>query len=184
MQRFVLTLALAALVSCLAATTHAQSPELPKAGPEFDVLKADVGRWDVEIKVWNGPGDPTVTKGAERNRMLGGFWMLTDFEGNMMGMEFRGHGMYSYDADKKQYIGTWVDSLGPTKMEMIGKHDNANNTMTYEGIGPAPDGTPTKHVMTTKYAEDGTRVMTMQMKVGDELVKVFEMHYTKAKPRR
>jgi hypothetical protein len=167
-----------ALAICSTAT--AQDSPFPKPGPEFGFLKADVGNWDVEIKTFAGPGEPTVTQGKETNRMLGGFWLLADFQGNMMGLDFKGHGMYSYDTEKKQYVGTWVDSLSATKMDMIGKRDAANNTLTYEGVGPGSDGKPAKHVMTTKYTDDGNRVMTMRVKAGDHMMKIFEMSYTKA----
>ena len=153
-----------ALVSCCTTTAPGQETELPKPGPEFDAFKPDVGSWDVEIKTWAGPGQPTVTKGKETNRMLGGFWLLSDFQGNMMGLDFRGHGVYSYDAEKKQYFGTWVDSLSPNKMDMTGSHDKANNTMTYTGMAPGPDGKPAKHILKTKYKDDGTRVMTMHIR--------------------
>ena len=163
------------VVSLMAIEVFAQG--LPKPGPEYDVFKHDVGTWDVEVKTSQGP----ATKGKETNRMLGGFWMLTDFEGKLMGLDFKGHGVYGYDAEKKQYVGTWMDSLSATKMDMVGKYDKTHHTMTYEGIAPGPDGKPTKNVFVTKYNDDGTRVMTMHMQAGDTMVKVFEMSYTKAK---
>ena len=104
-------LCLTTMLLSAATTLAAQEAHLPKPGPEFDVLKADVGTWDVEIKTWAGPGDPTVSKGTETNRMLGDFWLVVDFQGNMMGMDFTGHGVYGYDVQKKHYIGTWIDSM-------------------------------------------------------------------------
>lgn len=172
---------LVALAFCGTTTLLGQEMQLPKPGPEFDVFKPEIGTWDVEIKTWAGPGEPTVSKGKETNRMLGGFWMLADFQGNMMGLDFKGHGLYSYDAEKKRYVGTWVDSLSPTKMEMIGKYDKDNKTMTYEGMAPGADGKPAKHILETKHKNDGTRVMTMHVQAGESKMKVFEMSYTKAK---
>ena len=181
--RFLLTVLLA-LLFVNATPLMGQELEMPKPGPEYDVFKSDVGTWDVEIKTWGAPGEPSVTKGTETARLLGGFWLVVDFQGNMMGLDFQGHGIYSYDAKEKHYVGTWVDSLTPQKMEMVGKHDKANNTMTYEGMAPGADGQPTKHVLTTKYNSDGTRVMTMHMQAGDEMMQIFEMSYTRAKSGR
>jgi hypothetical protein len=158
-----------------------QQMELPKPGPELDVFQPDVGTWDVEIKAWGDDGKPVVTNGKETNRMLGGFWLLTDFQGSMLGFDFQGHGMYSYDAEKKQYVGSWVDSLSASKMDMIGTYNKEKNTMTYEGMAPGADGTPAKHILNTKYKEDGTRMMTMHLKAGDQKIKIFEMTYSKAK---
>ncbi len=157
-----------------------QEYEIPQPGPELDLFKADVGTWDVEIKSWDGPGEPTVSKGREVDRMLGGFWLLVEFKGNMMGMDFEGHGAYSYDAEKKQYVGSWIDSMGPTKMDMVGQYDKKTKTMTYHGEALGPEGTPTKHVLTTKYKDDGTHVMTMEVQVAGEMMKIFEMTYTRA----
>lgn len=169
------------LAVCVGEKSIAQDAGFPKPGPEFDIFKADVGSWDVEIKTWTGPGEPTITAGKETNRMLGGFWLIADFQGDMMGLDFKGHGIYSYDAEKKHYVGTWVDSLSAAKMNMVGKYDKAKDTMIYEGIAPGPDGKPAKHVMTTKYSDDGNRAMTMHMQVGEDMQKLFEMSYTKSK---
>ncbi len=171
-----------ALTSFVASTAIGQGVELPKPGPEFDVFQNDVGTWDVEIKTWAGPGEPTLTKGKETNRMLGGFWLLSDFQGNMMGLDFQGHGVHTYDAEKQQYSGIWIDTLSAKKMNLIGKYNPSTKTMTYEGTAPRADGQPAKHVMTTKYREDGTREMSMHMQDGDEMIKIFEMSYTKSKP--
>lgn len=175
-----LLLVLVSLTLCGVTPAHAQGVALPKPGPELEVLKTDVGTWDVTIKAWAGPGEPMSTKGKETGRMLGGHWLLVDFEGNMMGMDFQGHGLYGYDPEKKQYIGTWVDSLSPKKMEMVGQYDKATQTLTYEGLAPGPDGTPVKHLLATKYGSDGNRVMTMHMQPGAQRIKIFEMSYSKS----
>lgn len=174
------TTLLAFLLFCTPITSIAQETDLPKPEPEFDVFASDIGTWDVEIHTSQGPGEATVSKGTETNRMLGGFWLLSDFQGKMMGLDFQGHGIYSYDAEKKQYVGTWVDSLSPSKMDMVGKYDKTNKTMTYQGIAPGADGKPAKHVMTTNYHDDENRLMTMHMQTGKDMIKVFEMKYTKA----
>ncbi|QDT10380.1 DUF1579 domain-containing protein [Planctomycetes bacterium K23_9] len=170
----------AALVSCLVSESNAQNTPIPKPGPEFDVLKADVGVWDVTIKTWAGPGQPTISKGKETNRMLGGFWLLADFQGSMMGADFQGHGMYSYDAAKNRYVGTWVDSMSASKMEIVGTYNADKKTMTYEGMAPGMDGKPAKHVLKTVYSDDGTHVFKMHVHTEAGAVKVFEMSYARA----
>lgn len=175
------TMMLAAVTFCDTTTTIGQEIDVPKPGPELDVFKPDVGIWNVEIKTWAAPGEPTVTSGKETNRMLGDYWLLVDFQGNMMGLDFEGHGAYTYDTEKKQYVGTWIDSMSPRKMDMIGVYDKDNQTMTYQGMAPGADGKLAKHVLTTKYKEDGTRVLTMHMQAGETMLKFFEMNYTKAK---
>lgn len=158
-------------------TTLAQ---MPTAGPEYDVFKNDVGRWDVEITNF-ATGSPEVTKGTETNKMLGDFWLIGDFEGNMMGLDFKGHSATGYDAESKKYVGTWIDSLSPGMMHMTGDYDKEKNTLTLIGMAPGMDGNPAKHRLTTVYKDDG-RVMTMYItpQGGDE-EKFMQLSYSKKK---
>ena len=159
--------------------------EMPPPGPEMKILKKEVGNWTCEIKSWSQPGaEPEVTKGSEKSFMFkGGYWVISNFSGNMMGNDFKGHGTYGYDPQKKKYVGTWIDSLGPYMMTTEGDYDEETETLTMKGDGPGPDGkTMFTYEMSTCY-KDGGRVMTMHMQPkgsGDEQkFKLFEMTYTK-----
>lgn len=163
------------------ATANAQDEfEMPTPSPEMDFLKKDVGAWDCTVKFWEDPNAaPLIDKATETNRMLGGFWLLADFQGKVGGLEFAGHGTYGYDAEKKQYVGTWMDSLTPFAMQMTGKVDKATETITYTGQGPGMDGKLRTHTLATCY-KDGKRVMTMHVESEDGTKnKVMEITYTK-----
>ena len=176
------SISLLALVALwIPATCVAQEPT---PGPEHAVLKQEVGRWEAKIKMWAGPGEPVESAGMEVNKMIGGFWLVSDFKGDMMGQEFQGHGTFGYDAAKKQYSGSWIDSFSPNVMHMTGNYDAATKPMTYVGEGMAPDGTAMKSKLVTVFKDDGTRHMTMHAPSpdgGDEMVKVMEIVYTKMK---
>jgi len=171
-----LTLSLLALLTFgLVNDTSAQAP--PE--PEHAIFKSDVGVWDAEIKAWQGPGEPTITKGLEENRMLGEYWRVSNFEGKLFGFDFKGHGVYGYDAKKKVYTGLWIDSLGATRMEMTGKYDKEAKKMTYTGMALGPDGKEAKHTLTTTQNADGTRLMTMHVGEGENAFKMMEIKTTK-----
>lgn len=166
-----------AIVQCSLMQCNAVA-QVPTAGPEYDVLKKDVGEWDVEITNF-ASGTPVVTQGTESNWMLGDFWLITDFEGKMMGLDFKGHGSTGYDPEAKQYVGTWVDSLGPGMMHMKGEYDADTQKLTLVGMAPGMDGNPAKHRLTTVY-KDGSRVMTMYITLqGGEESKFMQLAYTK-----
>ena len=173
----------AALMIAPSCCTQANA-QMPAPGPEMDILKKDVGEWDIEIKVWSSPdAEPTVSKGKESTRLFGGFWTITNFEGNMMGLDFKGHGTYGYDTKKKKYVGTWMDSLGPFMMHTEGTYDKETETLTLAGDNPGPDGVSIfTYTMATCY-KDGNRVLTMHMQPkdsgDDQKMKFFEMSYTK-----
>jgi hypothetical protein len=176
-QMKALTFCLAVLVMCCTGVTaFAQDVKL---GPEHDIFKTEVGSWDCEIKQWMGEGEPAITKGTETNTMMGG-WLITNFQANLFGNDFKGHGAYTYDPEIKKYKGVWMDSMGPAIMNMTGEYDKATETMTYTGEGPGPDGSPMLHILATKI-KDGKRVMTMHMKPksGGEAMKLMEVTYSK-----
>ncbi|MEL6106717.1 MAG: DUF1579 domain-containing protein [Planctomycetota bacterium] len=155
-------------------------------GPEMDVYKKDVGEWDCVIKAWGEPGaEPMITKGSESNRMFGGYWLVSEFKGNMFGSDFEGRGMYGYDTKKKKYVGTWVDTMGPYMMQTEGTFDKKTKTLTVAGDSPGPDGVSTfTYTMTTRYG-DSEKVMAMHMQPkgsgDDQRIKLFEISYTKKK---
>jgi hypothetical protein len=171
-----------AITATFLLVTQTASAQLPTPGPELEIFKKDVGEWDCEIKFWADPtAEPEITKGTETSRMLGGFWMLVDFEGKMNGMDFKGHGTYGYDAEKKQYVGSWIDSLSPSIMQMTGSYDKETETITYTGEAPGMDGTMLTHTLATCYKGD-KRVMSMHVNPKDgEKFKVMEITYSKKK---
>ena len=170
------------IAAMLISDATAQMPDPP--APELDLLKKDIGEWDVEIKAWSAAdAEPMVTKGTETTRMLGGYWTVTNFDGNMMGMDFKGHGTYGYDTKKKKYVGTWIDSLGPYMMQIIGDYDKETQTLTMVGDSPDPGGKTTSTYTMSSCYKDGGRVMTMHMQpkgsADDQKMKLFVMTYTK-----
>lgn len=83
-----------------------------KPGPEHALLKQMEGTWDGTVKLLMEPGKPPAeSKGVFTAKMdLGGFFLVTEFKGEMMGQNFTGKGMSGYDPMKKKYVGTWADS--------------------------------------------------------------------------
>ena len=92
--------------------------------------------------------------------MIGDFWIVSDFSGDFEGMAFTGHGQFGYDAGKKKYVGTWIDSFSPNVTKMVGTYDADKKTMTYETSGVGMDGNPSKGKNVVVYGED-KRAMTM-----------------------
>ena len=182
-KRFSIHSIVAIVAVVFTATTIAQEMEMPKPAPEMGIFKQDAGEWECKIKAWEGPGtEAKITEGSETNRMLGGFWLITDFKGKMMGMDFQGHGTYGFDAEKKKYVGSWMDSLSPNVMHMEGSYNKESKTLTMVGDAPGPDGNTWTHIMDTVFKGDGKKVMTMHLHpkgVADQKMKLFEMTYTR-----
>src|SRR4029079_17734002 len=95
----------AAAVTTVFVAPAARAQEPPKPGPEHEVLKKMVGDWDLTMKF--GGMD---SKGKVTYKMgLGGQWLVSDLESELLGSKFYGHGMDTYDAASKKYVSVWID---------------------------------------------------------------------------
>jgi len=141
-------------------------------GEAHKKLEKMIGTWDATVKMYGQPGAPAQesTGISEAKSVLGGRWIQETFNGNFMGMPFSGIGYTGYDNIKKQYVGTWMDSMSTAMMQSAGSADasgknyeftsNMDDPMTgksapmkekvtvvdadhhmMEMWGPAPDGT-------------------------------------------
>lgn len=154
----------AALVAALALAlpVRALAQEMPKPGPEHDLLKQDVGTWDATVEFFPAPGaPPSLSKGVSTIRMLGGFWQLDEFQSEFMGQPFEGRGQTGWDAEKKAYVGSWVDSTSPGLMLSSSTYDPKTKTMTGWSDMEGPDGKKVKSKGVTEWKDADTRVFTM-----------------------
>ncbi len=145
---------------------------------EAKFLKDSVGKWNAEIKMWAGPDqEPMTSKGSETNEMLGENWLVSNFEGDFGGAEFKGVGIIGFDSENKKLVNHWIDSMTPVMAKFEGPYDAKTKTVTMTGEMEGQQG---KHVTVIKDAK--TRVFTMYSKATDakDFTKVMEITYTKA----
>jgi hypothetical protein len=93
------------LLLCLVASLAPQEAAAPAEATRVARL---VGEWDAQVLV---PGGPPVA-GRSRVRLLkGGAWVVEDFEAEMRGAPFRGHGLFGWDRTRNQFASVWVDNM-------------------------------------------------------------------------
>lgn len=157
------TLVAAAVGVFGASAASAQAPAEPTK--EHEVLKEDVGTWDAEVTFTIPGSEPMKSKGVETNRMVGGLWLVSDFDGEFAGSKFTGHGIVGYDSTKKKYVGSWVDNMGTSITTMEGEYDADKKTMTIvsEVVEPA-SGMKMKQTQKTVYKGD-TKKFTISMDI-------------------
>jgi hypothetical protein len=122
------------------ASAAAPAPAMPppeKPGPMHEMMKADAGTWDAEVKM-SMPGMPASTdKGTRVSRLdASGFWLISDFTSNFMGQPFSGHEIQGYDAMRKRAIYTWVDSTASWMDHGEGDCDPSGKACTYHSRAP------------------------------------------------
>lgn len=127
-------------VLAAAAPSQAQEvPELPKPRKQHEWLQQLVGEWESEVEIQTETGQPPVkSQGTESVRSLGGFWIVAENKGNMMGTPFTGLMTLGYDTQTQQYVGTWVDSMSGYLWKHEGSVDASGKVLTLETEGPCP----------------------------------------------
>lgn len=72
------------------------------------------GSWLIETKFWMAPETPpsTSTGTAECEVIMGGRYLLMEFEGIVNGMKFEGMSITGYDNAKKKFQSIWIDNFG------------------------------------------------------------------------
>jgi hypothetical protein len=124
-------------VVLVAGVSAQEVPIFPQPTKEHQWLQQFVGEWDTTAEGKMGPDQPAITcKGTAKSRMLGGFWLLTESDNEMMGVKINALQTIGYDSTKKKYIGTWVDSMLNHLWEYEGSVDATGKKLTLEAEGP------------------------------------------------
>lgn len=154
-------------------------------GPEHKMLAKMVGKWDVEIKEWQGPNkDPKISqaKSTYKSKYKGRF-LKEYFKGMMGDMPFKGELLIGYDKLAKKYKSTWIENMSTSILEMEGTYDVATKTFTSTGsyIDPMDNQTKTLKIV-GKHVDDNSSVHTFyQVKADGSSTKWMEMTYTRSK---
>ena len=112
---------------------------LATPGEHHKKLDRWVGDWDATIKMWTGPGKPTVSKGTVHYEwILGGRYVLGRWTGEVGGMPFQGMEIDGYDNAKGQYVSTWLDNMSTWPMTLTGRLLPDGSGMTYVGSSYDP----------------------------------------------
>lgn len=109
-------------------------------GPEHKLLDGTVGTWNTVVKYYPAPGAPAYeSSGVSKNQwVLGGRYVEQRFKGTSMGKPFEGIGYSGYDKVRKQYFGTWMDSMSTSMMLSTGTAENGGKNWSYAGTMDDP----------------------------------------------
>lgn len=90
--------------------------EMPKPSAGHLKLEAFAGTWEGREKLFPSPWDPAGGEATGRMRArvaLDGFAVIVDYEQERGGeVNFRGHGVFTFDAKEEIYTLTWFDCMG------------------------------------------------------------------------
>lgn len=158
--------------------------KLNAPGVNHDQLKNMAGEWDVEMRIFAGPGgEPMVDKGkAKFTTILDGRFVQEELTGKMLGMPWNGMGVYGYDNVRNLFTCFWIDSTS-TQMYTCKGTRTPDGTMTLYGEMDEPSmsmyGRVVKFVHT--WPSKDKHVMACYDLAAGPDHKAFEISYTRAK---
>jgi Protein of unknown function (DUF1579) len=165
-------------VICLAGVGVSFGQDFPKPGPEHEKLKELEGNWDAVMEMAGQQSKATATYKS----ICGGMWLASEFQGDLGGLKFEGHGLDGYDQSKKKYVSVWVDSIENAPLISEGDYDSKGKllVMTGESLGPDGKAQKVKTTTETKDKDHLTFKMYMNRPDGQEQL-VFTIEYTRRK---
>lgn len=140
-----------------------------------------VGEWDVKTETFMDPAAPPIVSSATAKVTwkMEGKWIEEHFHGDMMGMPFEGFGSTGFDNVKKQYVSSWMDSMGSGLYVSYGSVSPDMKTLTMFGKMDEPmTGEYGKAVMyqITVHSEDHHTFEMKEVVYGDPFT-VMKMEY-------
>jgi hypothetical protein len=163
-----------------AAMTKSMTP-----GVQHQQLARLAGDWTYTSKAWMMPGQPPMDSAGTMHAdiLLGGRYVEHHWKGSFMGMPFEGRGTEAYDNVTKQYVNTWIDSMGTGIMNSTGTCDDGGKKCSYNGMGSDPMAgkqTPMRSVITWVDGDTFTNEMYGNDPTGKEM-KMMEITAKRAK---
>ena len=121
----------------LASQVQAQVPNFPSPQAEHEWLKQFTGTWTSTSHTIAAPGEESmVCSGEIKSRLLGGFWVINELQGDAGGGTMHAIQTIGYDPEKKAYVGTWVDSMMNHMWRYEGTVDDSGKKLMLEAEGP------------------------------------------------
>lgn len=115
-----------------------QPPPPAKPDANHQWLNQMVGDWTIKSEFIMAPGDePMRMEGTETVRSLGNLWTIAEGHAEMSGTPLTWVLTLGYDARKKAFVGSWVDSTASHLWTYTGTLDESKKVLTLDTEGPS-----------------------------------------------
>jgi hypothetical protein len=120
----------------------AQEPRFDVPRPEHRLLERLAGEWRFERQSVpeDGSSLQTLGTGVITAEMVGDFFVVSRWSGNLYGANYEALQSLGYDIEQEQYSGQWIDSFISFRWELAGSVDGESHELMLTTSGPAPTG--------------------------------------------
>jgi hypothetical protein len=180
MRKLTIT-SLALLLVLIVRVRAADEFKMPEPTKEHAWLKQLAGEWDLDVSMQEPGKDVTKAKGTESARQVGPFWIQTEVKITMMDMPMTGTLTLGYDAQKKKYTGTWIDSMSDYLWRYEGTVDESGKILTLEATGPCPmqGGKMTRFKDVIEIKDKDHHLFTSHVDFDGKFVQMLSINYTR-----
>jgi len=160
----------------------ADSTAAAAVGAEHQLLAKSAGEFEVKGKYWMAPDtDPMPSRAtAKRHMILGGRYLIEEYESEFMGTPFEGMMIQGYDNLAQEPFAIWIDSMSTWPLILRGERGE-DGVEKLTGLGKdvmTPGGRPMRFEV--RPTEDGGGVMAMYDTLPDGGdYEVMELTYTR-----
>jgi hypothetical protein len=151
-------------------------------GAPHKVLASLAGSWTTRTKGWMNPDEPPMesTGVCEQKMLLGGRYLLQEYNSEMMGSPFTGYNLVGYDNHTGKYASIWIDSMSTGLYYFEGTGSADGRTITQECSYDDPVRGPMLWRSVTTIVDDNTMEYTMYTTPkGGKEEKMMEMTVTR-----
>jgi uncharacterized protein YndB with AHSA1/START domain len=157
-------------LSAVVGTSPSDCPFAAPPTPDHGWLHRMLGEWRFETECSMGPDQPVMkAEGTERVRVLGGYWVVGESEGEMPGGgPARWIVTMGFDPGSQRFRGTFVGSMMPHMFVYDGKLEADGRTLTLDTEGPAMGGPGTaRYQDIVEVVGDDERTLTSRVQGPD-----------------
>ena len=180
MNRVSLLIAAALMIWSLNVSS-AQEPKLFTPQPEHELLKRFEGKWQFEKRpvTVDGSAPGRVGAGEITAELLGGFFVVCKWSGDVYGMDYAAVQTLGYDIDGKSYTGLWIDNTMSYQWQLDGSLEAESQELVITASGPGPGGGTCKFRERYQFISDDSITIVAEMLQDEKWVSFMTTRLTK-----
>jgi hypothetical protein len=120
----------------------AQESKLYTPQPQHELLKQFEGQWRFEklSAAADGLAPDKLGAGEIKAELVGGFFVVSKWSGNVYDADYAAVQTLGYDVDKKAYSGLWIDNTMSYQWQLQGSWEADRKELVITASGPGPTG--------------------------------------------
>lgn len=153
-------------------------------GTQHRLLQRMAGQWKLKVRYkMTADAPPVESEGTcTRKWILGGRFLLEEFDGGSLAVPFQGLALYGYDTFEKKYTSIWVDTTSTAITTSLGICADDCRRIQFAGRHGDPwSGTKRASRGETRFVSDAEHVLELYETGADgREYRVLDITYTRA----